>query len=145
VNDAEFEREKVRIVTLERRWFETLGLAAWKINTVFVRSDFTSDGAPSPNTVATASTLSEYMQATISWNLPQVVEQNDRDLERIFLHEVMHVILNEMRPSRQETDIEKVLRGEDLWHEERVATMLGNAFLWTREANRRYAPVEGEY
>lgn len=145
MNDAEFEREKVRIQTLEARWIETLGLAAWKLNTVFVRSDFEANGEPAPDTMATALTHAEYMLATISWNMPVVIDHSDRELERVFLHEYMHVILNEIRPSRLGDDINKALSVEDRWHEERVCTMLGNAFLWTREANRKYTPVEGEY
>lgn len=145
MNDAEFETEKARIVALERRWIEPLGLAAWKLNTEFVRGDFTSDGQPAPNTLATASTQSKYMLATISWNMPVVADHSDRELERIFLHEMMHVLVNEMRPARQDNEVNHALSEEDAWHEERVCTMLGNAFLWTREANRRYQPVEGEY
>lgn len=134
MTDAEFEAQQARIVTLEQRWFEPLGLKAWKINTVFVRSDFTMDGEPAADTLATAKTSSEYMMATISWNMPVVIDHDDRELERIFLHEMMHVMVNEMRPSRMNDDINRALKAEDSWHEERVATMLGNAFLWTREA-----------
>ncbi len=145
MNDAEYEAQKARIQALEKRWIETLGLAAWKLNTEFVRGDFTSDGSPAPDTLATAKTHSEYMLATISWNMPLVPDHNDRELERVFLHEYMHVILNEMRPWRAGSEVDKALSQEETWHEERVCTMLGNAFLWTREANRRYQPVEGEY
>lgn len=145
MNDAEFEAQKARIVALEKRWFETLGLAAWKINTEFIRGDFTMDGQPAPDTMATASTQSKYMLSTISWNMPLVADHPDRELERIFLHEVMHIMVNEMRPARQQNEVNDALSEGDAWHEERVCTMLGNAFLWTREANRRYAPVEGEY
>jgi hypothetical protein len=145
MNDAEFETQKARIIALERRWFETLGLAAWKLNTEFVRGDFSNGGQPAPDTLATAKTHSEYMLATISWNMPVVIDHNDRELERIFLHEMMHVMVNEMRPSRPNNEVNNALSEEDSWHEERVCTMLGNAFLWTREANRKYTPVEGEY
>jgi predicted SprT family Zn-dependent metalloprotease len=42
-------------------------------------------------------------------------------IEKIVVHELMHVFLNEMRE-----------KGID--HEERVATMLSQAFLWVKES-----------
>lgn len=142
MNDAEYEEQKARIIALEQRWFGVLGLAAWKINTEFIRGDFTSDGQPAPETLATAKTHSQYMLATISWNMPIVPDHDDRELERVFLHEMMHVLVNEMRPSREDNAVNRALTEEDAWHEERVCTMLGNAFLWTREALLQAA--EGE-
>jgi hypothetical protein len=134
VNDAEFEEQKARIQKLEARWISTLGLEAWKLNTVFVRGDFTSDGDPALDTVATAKTVWQYMLATVSWNIPQVAEHSDRELERIFLHEYMHVFLNELRPLRIAGEDARYMSTVEGEHEERVATMLGNAFLWTRES-----------
>lgn len=134
MNDADFEEQKARIQVLEKRWYEPLGLAAWRLNTVFVRSDFTCNGEPAPDMLAATKTDAEYMLATVSWNMPGVLDHGDRELERIFLHEMMHVMVNEMHPARQQTDINKALEAEDRWHEEHVCTMLGNAFLWTREA-----------
>ena len=137
MNDAEFEKQSQRIQTLWDRWILPVGLAAWKLNCVYVRNDFMMDGQPAPEALATASTKSEYMLATLSWNMPVVAEHDDRELERIFLHEVSHILVNEMRPSRNDTPLDKVLTGEDAWHEERVCTMIGNALLWTRESVER--------
>ena len=137
MNDAEFEQQSKRIQTLWDRWIVPIGLAAWKLNCVYVRNDFTHDGQPAPNTLALASTQSEYMLSTLSWNMPVVAEHDDRELERIFLHEMCHILVNEMRPSRKQSEENQALAGEDSWHEERVCTMIGNALLWTREAVER--------
>ena len=134
MNDAEFEKHKARIEALKERWLHVLGLSAWKINLEFVRSDYTRDGVPAPDDLAGAKTTSEYMRATLSWNMPMVAEHDDREIERIFLHEVSHVLVNEMRPTRHDTPGDNALKSEDSWHEERVCTMIGNALLWTRES-----------
>ena len=134
MNDSQFEEQKTRIVALEQRWIETLGLRAWDIDTEYVRGDFTSDGDPAPHVLATSKVDARYMHARVSWNMHKLTAETDRELEYAFLHEFMHIFVNEMRPSRLQTPEDHALESEDRWHEERVATMLGWAFLWTREA-----------
>lgn len=52
--------------------------------------------------------------------MPRVREIGDKELERCFVHELMHIFLSET--------------GDDwLDHEERVASTLTKAFLWQRD------------
>lgn len=57
-----------------------------------------------------------YMTAVIKVNLDLLKEIDDKDLEEIVVHELMHVILNEMREG-------------GTGHEERVATFLARSFI----------------
>lgn len=136
MNDAEFEAQKERVTRLIKRWQETLGLAAWDIDHIFTRGDFESNGSPAPGVLATTTVDWKYMHATIDWNMPRVLDNDDRTLEYAFLHEKMHVFLHELRPWHKKENLELVDEMERE-HEEHVATMLGWAILWTREAVER--------
>jgi len=60
-----------------------------------------------------------YLSASIAVNVKAVARLDDDELERAVVHELIHVLVNEMREP-----------GID--HEERVVTMLSKAFFWTR-------------
>ena len=63
-----------------------------------------------------------YRSVEIDINVPSMSEQSDRDLDTYFVHELMHVFLNEMRANEDRVN-----------HEERVATTLADAFIWIRD------------
>jgi hypothetical protein len=101
-----------------------LGLAWWDIEFAYERGSFEVDGEKAPSTVASCAANWRYGQAYIQFNMEQVAEQSDEKLERVFVHELMHIFLNETREN------------DDDWldHEERVATTLTKAFLWLRDS-----------
>jgi len=126
MDDAEFERQKARLLHLVDRWIEPLGLRWWRIDVVYCRDEFEVDGAPARDTMASCKANWRYLQATVTWNMPRVRDEDDDEvLERSFVHECMHVFLNEMRETNND---------DWLSHEERVASMLTSAFLWVRQA-----------
>lgn len=61
-----------------------------------------------------------YGTATIYFNLPGFVGLDDEEVELAVLHELVHILVNEMREGERH-------------HEERVVTGLTKAFLWVRE------------
>ena len=63
-----------------------------------------------------------YMTYTIDVNLKAVKRLDDEALERAVVHELVHVLVHEMR----END-------PDVKHEERVVTQLTKAFFWVRD------------
>lgn len=121
MNDEEFERQKTRIATLRERWWKPLGVGWWDIEFKFVRTDFAVDGNPEPDTIAYTTCDWRYMHGTVHWNMPQVREIDDDELERAFVHEAVHILLQE------------VLNVEQRDHHERVTTTLTKAFLWLRD------------
>lgn len=123
MNDEEFEKQKARIQTLTERWVKPLGLGWWDIGVVYERDIFEVDGKPAPDAVGKCTANWRYAHACLTFNMPLVRQQTDEQLERIFLHELMHIFLNEAREN-----------GDDwLDHEERVASTLTKAFLWLRD------------
>jgi len=59
-----------------------------------------------------------YMTYTIDVNLPVMRGMNKCEIERFVVHELMHVVLDELNADKD--------------HEERVVTMLENGVLWVK-------------
>lgn len=126
MDDAEYERQKQRLLDLSEKWIKVLGLAWWDIDLAYARDDYEAPpGASSPDlSLAYCAADWRYGHACITWNMPIVREQRDDKLERTFVHELMHIFLSETRET-----------GDDwLAHEERVASTLTKAFLWLRDS-----------
>lgn len=130
MTDAEYAAQKKRIAALSKKWLKPLGLLWWNVEMVYCREGIPQDNperaAENWQPMARAKVLWPYLRLVIEWNMPEVAERNDDDLERIFVHECCHALVNEMRewhdhPAESAID-----------HEERVVTMLTNAFLWVQ-------------
>lgn len=95
-------------------WARVLGLGDWDIDFKLAKRDREDE-----LTAGEANVQWQYQQATITF-YSKVLKGLDADaIEKIVVHELMHVFLNEMRE-------------EGIDHEERVATMLSKAFLWVK-------------
>ncbi len=125
MNDAAAELQKSRINALSEQWLRPLGLLYWHIVYCWHRGPI-DDCEETTGAMARCAVRWEYLQAAIHWDLTQVADHTDEELEIIFVHECMHVFLNELR---HETD-------DWLLHEERVAQMLAKAFIWVRNSER---------
>lgn len=127
MTDADYAKQKSRIGAMVDKWLSQLGLKWWSIDLTFHR-----EGIPTTDArdIAAGWTINgtceakwEYLKATIAFNMPNVAGMDDCDLERFFVHECCHILVNEMCPSE---------RTEESWkHEERVVAQLTKAFLWT--------------
>jgi hypothetical protein len=104
------------------KWRQTLGLNQWTINIHHyydpekVVDVFGTEG----NIIVVAKTNVEwtYGIAEIQVNILALNDKTDEEIDRIVVHELMHVLVNEMREG-------------ELHHEERVVTQLTNAIFWT--------------
>lgn len=123
MNDAEYETQKARVKALVDRWIKPLGLGWWTIHIFYEREPLTrhSDLAPGWTALFETTALWQYATATITAYLPDLADESDDDLDELFLHELGHILVCELR---QDEDRRA--------HEERVATMLAKAFCWLR-------------
>ncbi|MFA6046656.1 MAG: hypothetical protein WC718_16850 [Phycisphaerales bacterium] len=122
MNDAEYAAQKARVQKLIDKWLLPLGLKYWNVTVDFDRTEYVGrddDEAANWKQVAKCAVRWQYFQAHMTWRLLVTKDASDEELERYFLHECMHVFLHEMREDDPE-----------LAHEERVASMLANAFWW---------------
>lgn len=129
MTDAEYRKTVMRLRKAAGKWQTALGLGYWRIT-----YEYESEGLmPVPartdgqSVAATSRPDWRYKHATINFNVPVLADQTDDDLERFVLHELTHVLVNE-------------LREEGLDHEERVVSELTSAFMWT-EAHRFGKPI----
>ena len=126
MNDKEYRQQKNRLIALRDKWYKRLGLGWWCVELEYCR-----DGLPDPpnndseqfQTIFKTYAKWEYRKGLIKCNMPAIAELSNDDLEEMWVHECMHLIVNEMRESG------------DNWlkHEESVCTALARAFIWTAQ------------
>lgn len=119
------------------KWIVRLGLAWWDIEIVYYddpmeiinrfRQIETGEMVP-----ATVTAQWMYADAKISINLPTFEYIEDDKIERVVVHELVHILVNEMRE-------------EDICHEERVVSTLTKAFFWVDEFAREAGSAEPEF
>ena len=130
----ERRRQEKRVRHLVEQWAEPMGLLWWKIDVVYYadydecRGLFAKPGDASVETVATTYASWQYLEATIEVNLQRVAKMDDDDLAYTVIHELAHVLVNEMREVEQEGGVA---------HEERVVTTVAKALRWTREYGQK--------
>lgn len=115
-------KEIVALVQEKAKWWvKWLGLGYWDISFQF--GEGKPEGKYSEYLVGLSEPIWQYQTATITFYPKNMKHMTADEIEKLVVHELMHVFLNEMRE-------------EGIDHEERVATMLSKAFIWTREAVR---------
>lgn len=125
MTDAEYEKQRARVKEIADRWIKPIGLGWWHIDVEYHRDllDTTEENrANNWSPTFRVPVKWEYANAIIHCSLPMVEGLDDYDLELSFVHELMHIFINEMR----EPD-------PDGKHEERVATTLAKGFIWIRD------------
>ena len=133
MTDQEYNKQKARLVALRKKWHETLGLKWWKVDYVYVRDDKLEGGESGWSVDARCVVKWEYRDASISFDMDRVSKLSDTDLEKIFVHECCHILVNQMREwAPEEISVERKTIG--MKSEESVVTGLAQALLWTREA-----------
>lgn len=134
MNDTEFFEQVQRLTKISAEWVRALGLGWWRIDLTYDRTggDFADsevrEGSFVKGTTARCYADWQYGIATIVWNMPTLSRLNDDELERVFLHELMHIFLCEMREGANQS--------KQRPHEERTASTLQKAFIWIRDRAR---------
>ncbi len=123
MNDKEFQKAKNRISPLFDKWIKDLGLRWYQVDIIYKMGDAPErgDGYIAPMKVVSRW---QYRTATVTVYIEEIPE-DDYKLERMVIHELVHIFLNPMRGS--DWDSEK---------EEYVVESLVNAFLFVEEGAR---------
>lgn len=141
MDDAAYEEQKTRVERLIAKWVEPIGLRWWRIQFCWKRrydkKDMDTDGEDHGSIrVFTCYSDWRYLHATITAFLPAVEECEDDALEGLFVHELMHIFLSELRQDDE--------TGVFLAHEERVATTLARGFMYMHDALKCEQPHLGD-
>ncbi len=127
MSDTTVEPTKLDLIkAVFAKWIPRLGLAWWDIEIVYYDDPYEiikhfriiETGEMVPATV-TAQWM--YADAKININLPVFEFIEPDNIERVCVHELCHLLVNEMREG-------------ELHHEERVVTGLTKAFFWVIDA-----------
>lgn len=98
-------------------WVHWLGLGFWDVTLSFSKEKV--DRGNGSYRAGLCEVEWEYLTAHITIYPKAIRHLDDRGIEKVMLHELVHVLINEMREE-----------GPD--HEERVATQLQKAFSWVK-------------
>lgn len=118
-----------RIRSFFAKWRPILGLEEWDVSLTFDPGEFVmADGEPSRGAIASTSVSWEYRHADIHWNSHLAALEDDEALERIVVHEAMHILLNGLRPV-VDRDADGVGKHYRMMFEEHTCTTLSWAFM----------------
>lgn len=101
------------------KWIPKLGLEWWIIKCDYCDSHEFIQIEQSDSAMIFCHASWEYLEATLRINKDEMEEESPNKIELIAIHELMHIVLNEMHQSDDESKL----------HEERTATILAKAFL----------------
>lgn len=120
------EEQQARIEAIYSRWESVLGLDSWDIGREFYPGTFINQNGNATGDAAVACTFTrwQYLHGSIWFNTAAAADQTDAQMEEHVVHEMVHVLLNEMRDLCTEDE-----HPINLKHEERVCTTLARAFL----------------
>lgn len=121
LSEREAAKQAKRLTKLANKWVDLIGLKQWEIS--FSISDETltlGHGSDESEQAAVCWSLWQYLEAGITFSGPFLLQADDDELEAVFLHELMHLHLSELRPPEDDDD-------DHVRHEERVTTLLSRA------------------
>jgi hypothetical protein len=130
MTDLEYASLRDRLRATSEKWLAPLGLKWWSVNLDYDRDGEDARALEVPAGFESAARTQcqwAYMHATIIFNMPALLAKTEAQLEQIFVHECMHLFLHETRAGT------RCACDWDIRHEERVATTLQKAFMWTYE------------
>ena len=117
-------KSKTAIRTIRKhlsKWVYCLGIGWWNVKAYYLEGKHAKkEFPPVDGNGILARTYADwrYGTASIYFNVPAVKKLSPEELESTVIHELCHILVNEMREV-------------ELHHEERVVTGLTKAFLWT--------------
>ena len=124
LTDREFQQQCKRVKAIAQKWTWALALDTWKIDMRFLREEGPADDK-GWNECMHVNLQWAYQEATIQVFIPAIAESSDYDVERMFLHECMHILTGELAPSNPSQAFRE--------HFEHVATMLSLVLMRTQD------------
>ncbi len=117
-----FRKQKRRIQALAQKWIGPLGVGWWEVEHHYHdnRDDWKTDDG---EILMETHWSWKYRTAVIHVNIPALVDRNDEQLERHYVHELVHILVGE---ALVEADDKKD-------HVERAVEGIARAFIWLRE------------
>lgn len=122
MNDREARKHQARFERELQRWVPRLGLEHWLLEIDWKREALPPAG-DYEGAAASVRTLWEYQRAVITVDLSYVAQCSPLALSEVALHELVHVLLDELRPPDSE------ISTDHHQHHEHVTTLVTSALL----------------
>lgn len=117
LGDADFRSERERVQSFFETWVERLSLGHWAICVRYHQNSKPGEDGEEDITIFDINVMSTYLSATIDAWLTATYNLDDKRLQTMVVHELMHIFLTELSLPR-----------DDLWwHVERACSELA----WT--------------
>lgn len=123
MDNALYHAASDRIEAAVDRWRGLLGMHGWRINRSFHDGQYVMPDGRVSIAPASSHVKWEYLYAHLDFNVEEMAGMDDARVEEIVVHELMHVMVNEMRDLCAEEH--PIL----IKHEERVCETLAQAFI----------------
>jgi hypothetical protein len=131
LTDKQLKSQQKRVLKLVERWRKPLGLFLWRILVACEDGESVeASGDAEVTTYFSVVSNWRYCQAEITAWLPSIATLPDDLVEEYLVHELCHVLVNEMRPPDGQSEADRA-------HEERVVTQLAGAFVRTRRQGQK--------
>lgn len=75
-------------------WQTRLGLNHWDITHTYLETYYGEEHNEDHKVTATTNAQWQYMDANIKWYLPAAIQHNETTIEKILVHELVHVLLS---------------------------------------------------
>jgi hypothetical protein len=127
---AQESKVYARIETLIRKkapiWEKRLGLSHWEITYAFLDSYFGDDGEEDFKITAVTEARPQYYQAKIKFFLPSAARHDDDHLEKVLVHEDVHILLSPEQAILHKTQEREGVHGSVPFESELLTEMVGN-------------------
>ena len=96
MNDREFQKNTKRIQGLMKKWKAVLPLGWWHIEHSYYREPWKESSGYGSNALAETQADWQYMHAHIQWNVSDMGDVDDADLQKYVVHELTHCLLDSL-------------------------------------------------
>jgi len=130
---SKYEKQRQRLDPLFKKWVGKLGLSAYDITVRYYDKPkaFRKENGVGKNAVMVITPDWAYLEADIAVCMSLVAGLDDDKLEKYVIHELCHILVNQMRGWRQQRTPDEIA------HEERVVSCLATLFFNLDRATKK--------
>lgn len=96
MTDDEFDVMSEKVEGLITLWKPFFGIENWRVNIHFYRGAIPGN----EDAAGCCHSLWEYLDATLEFNLAELAENDDEQLESVVVHELLHIIVDELKTKK---------------------------------------------
>lgn len=124
MKDKDYEVQRKRVLGYWDKWYKILAMHHYRIDRNWARER----DEDVPHTLGSTTSNWQYQTASITFFLPEVMDNDDSMLEEAVVHEFVHVLISPLHDFRD--DQARMLT-------EHTVTTLARSLVWSHEAGEK--------